>query len=127
MAKNYNSPPDRTRVERKSETTGRMRIVRENPLGLILCGVAVGLVAGAIAPVTDMERQKLRPVRDEFVEHAQQAVSDVMDHTQRVMEETVAAATDSATKHGKELAGELQEEFGMDQDAGAASKAKTIT
>ena len=101
-----------------------LRIVRENPLGLILCGLAVGLVAGAVAPVTDIEREKFAPVRDELVGHAQQAVSDVVDHTKRVVEETVAAATDSATKHGQELAVELQQEFGMEQSAAESNGPK---
>lgn len=113
--------------EARDEVKRRLRIARDNPLGLILCGLAVGLVAGAIAPVTEMEREKLTPVREEFVEHAQQAVSDVMDHTKRVVEETVAAATDAATKHGQELASDLQQAFGIEQSAPDASEAETPT
>jgi hypothetical protein len=97
-----------------------LRFVRENPLGLMLCGLAIGLIAGALAPVTDVERRKLAPVRDELLEQAQQAVDDVVERGRQVVEETVAAATESASKHGQELVAQLQHDFKLESGAAGA-------
>jgi hypothetical protein len=86
-------------------TKRAIRIVSDNPLGLVLCGLAIGLVAGALAPVTDLERRKLAPIRD-----------DIADLGKRVIEETASAATESASKHGQELVNHLQKDFGLDPE-----------
>ncbi len=85
-----------------------VRIVRENPLGLVLSGLAVGFLAGVLAPVSEVERERLAPLRDELVDRAQRAADDVVQHGRSVFEETAAAVTASASKHGQALAEELQ-------------------
>ena len=88
-------------ADRVNETGGTLqgqaqtglRIVRENPLGLVLSGLAVGFLAGVLAPVTDVEREKIAPLRDEIVGRAQRAADDVVQHGRGILEETAAAAT----------------------------------
>ena len=41
-------------------------IVAENPLGLALGALAVGFLAGLLTPVTDLERETVGPIRDDF-------------------------------------------------------------
>ncbi len=100
-----------------------LRIVRENPLGLVLSGLAVGFLAGVLAPVTDIEREKIAPLRDEIASRAQRAADDVVQHGRGVLQETAAAVTASATKHGQALAEDLQADLGASKksDDGAAS------
>jgi ElaB/YqjD/DUF883 family membrane-anchored ribosome-binding protein len=43
-------------------------IVRENPLGLLIGGLAVGFLAGLVAPISDVERQKIGPIRDDLLQ-----------------------------------------------------------
>jgi ElaB/YqjD/DUF883 family membrane-anchored ribosome-binding protein len=107
-------------TDRVNETGGTLqgraqtglRIVRENPLGLVLSGLAVGFLAGVLAPVTDVEREKIAPLRDEIVERAQRAAGDVVQHGRGILQETAAAATAAAAKHGQALAEELQTDLG---------------
>jgi hypothetical protein len=105
-----------------SVPSGRaLNFVRANPLGFVLAGLAIGLAAGALAPVTEIERRKVAPVRDELLEHAQAVAGDAVDHGKRVLEETLSAVTDSASKHGQALVSEAQHEFGLQPSDGAAS------
>ena len=98
-----------------------LRIVRENPLGLVLSGLAVGFLAGVLAPVTDIEREKIAPLRDELASRAQRAADDLVHHGRGVLEETAAAVTASASKHGQALAEELQTDLGTSKKPGDGS------
>ena len=119
-------------ADRVNETGGTLqgqaqtglRIVRENPLGLVLSGLAVGFLIGVLAPVTDVEREKIAPLRDELVERAQRAAGDVMQHGRGILEETAAAATASATKHGQALAEDLQNDLGTTKKADGSDSAE---
>ena len=94
-----------------------LRIVRENPLGLVLSGLAIGFLAGVLAPVTDVEREKIAPLRDEIASRMQHAADDVVQHGRGILEETAAAVTASATKHGQALAEDLQNDLGSTKKA----------
>ena len=70
-------------------------IAAENPLGLALGALAVGFLAGLLAPVTDFEREKVGPIRDDLLERAQNAGSDVLEHGKQVLQEAVQSAVSS--------------------------------
>jgi hypothetical protein len=91
--------------------TMALRFLRENPFGLILAGLAVGAIVGAVVPVSDVERDNLGPLRDEVAKLAKRAAADVVEHGRGVFEETLSAASASVAKHGQALAGDLQHEF----------------
>ncbi len=88
-----------------------LRLLRDNPLGLVLVGFAVGTIAGVLIPVTKLEREKIAPLRDEVVDRAKRAADDVVVHGRGVIEDTLSAASASAAKHGQALAEEIQHEF----------------
>ena len=71
-------------------------IVAENPLGLALGALAVGFLAGLMTPVTDLEREKIGPIRDDLLERAQSVGTDVMEHGKQVLQETVQGAMQTA-------------------------------
>jgi hypothetical protein len=93
------------------KSTDGLRFLRDNPLGLILVGLAIGTIVGVLVPVSKLEREKLGPLRDEVVDRARRAADDVVEHGRGVLEETLSAASASAAKHGQALAGDLQHEF----------------
>ena len=97
--------PQASRAERG------LRLLRDNPLGLILVGLAVGIIVGVLAPVSRIEREKLAPLRDEVVDRAKRAADDVVVHGRGVFEDTLSAASASAAKHGQALAEDIQSEF----------------
>ena len=53
-------------------------IAAENPFGLVLGALAVGLVAGLLAPVSAYERKTVGPLRDDLVERAKDAGTDAL-------------------------------------------------
>ncbi len=102
---NSDDAPDASGAERG------LRLLRDNPLGLILVGLAVGIIAGVLAPVSRIEREKIAPIRDEVVDRAKRAADDVVVHGRGVFEDTLSAASASAAKHGQALAEDIQSEF----------------
>ncbi len=76
----------------------------ENPLGLALGALALGLLGGLLVPTSDLERRRIGPLHDEIAERAQVAVDEVVQAGKSVLSETIAAATESAQQHGKEVA-----------------------
>lgn len=85
-------------------------IVAENPLGLALGAVAVGFLAGLLTPVTDFEREKVGPIRDDLLDRAQSVGTDVLEHGKQVVQETVQSALhtaqQSAQSHSQQVIGE---------------------
>ena len=63
-------------------------IAVENPLGLALGALAVGFLAGLAAPVSELERRTVGPIRDDLVERAKAAGSDAIEHGKQVIQET---------------------------------------
>ena len=85
-------------------------IAAENPLGLAIGALAVGFLAGLLAPVTDFEREKVGPIRDDLLDRAQSVGSDVIEHGKQVVQETVQSALQtaqqSAQTHSQQVIGE---------------------
>jgi ElaB/YqjD/DUF883 family membrane-anchored ribosome-binding protein len=83
-------------------------IAVENPLGLALGAAAVGFLAGLLMPVSDYEREKLGPMRDEMLDRAQSAGGELLEHGKQVLQETAQAAVDtaqhSAQSHAQQVA-----------------------
>ena len=55
-------------------------LLRDNPLGLLFVGFAVGTIVGVLAPVSRMEREKIAPLRDEVVDMARRTADGVVEH-----------------------------------------------
>jgi ElaB/YqjD/DUF883 family membrane-anchored ribosome-binding protein len=67
--------------------------VAQNPLGLVGGAFAVGYLIGLALPVTNMERARIGPLRDALVDHAQEAVHDVVERGQQAVADIVESAT----------------------------------
>ncbi|HZO94681.1 MAG TPA: hypothetical protein VFB22_13075 [Candidatus Baltobacteraceae bacterium] len=87
--------------------------VTQNPLGLVLGGLAVGFLAGLLVPVTEYERRTVGPIRDDLVEKAQTVGSDALAHGREVLQQTTQATIETAQRslqeHGHQA---LNEGFG---------------
>lgn len=83
-------------------------IAAENPIGLALGALAVGFLAGMLVPVTDIENERLGPVRDELVGRAQSVANDVVEQGKAVIAETAQAAVSSAQQHGQTVVANAQ-------------------
>ena len=94
----------------KSAAQRGVGIAAENPLGLAIGALAVGFLAGLLTPVTDFEREKVGPIRDDLLDRAQTVGSDVIEHGKQVVQETVQSALQtaqqSAQTHSQQVIGE---------------------
>jgi ElaB/YqjD/DUF883 family membrane-anchored ribosome-binding protein len=88
-----------------------MGIAAENPIGLAVGAAAVGFLAGLMLPVSEYERRKVGPIRDELIDRAQSVGGSVVEHGKEVVRETAQAALDAAQQssqsHAQEIAREV--------------------
>ena len=112
VAQKLPNPGDVTSAARRG-----VGIATENPLGLALGALAVGFLAGLAAPVTDLEREKVGPIRDELLERAKTVGSDAIEHGKAVLQETAqaafGAAQQSAQQHGQQVLNDAKGEYGV--------------
>jgi hypothetical protein len=67
-------------------------IAVENPLGLALGALAAGFLAGLAAPVTEIERRTVGPLRDDLLDRAQSMGSEALEQGKQRLRETVESA-----------------------------------
>ncbi|GAC1659622.1 MAG: hypothetical protein NVS4B13_04960 [Candidatus Elarobacter sp.] len=100
-------------------------LAAENPLGLALGALAVGFLAGLAAPVTDIERKTVGPIRDDLVDRAKSMGSDVIEHGKQVLQETAATALQtaqqSAQQHSQQVLGEAKGDAAQGEASGQTS------
>jgi hypothetical protein len=95
---------------------GSMRLkdtAERNPLGLALGGVAVGFLAGVLAPSTRVENEKLGPLADQVKATAAEAGQEALERGKATAQEAASAAVGTAKeegrRHGEELSSSVQE------------------
>jgi hypothetical protein len=86
---------------------GAVRDRVSNPYVLSLGLLAAGVLAGLLVPLSGFERSRLKPIGDDLARRAVEARDEIVDQSRAVVQETIAAAQDSAQKHGEELAHHL--------------------
>ena len=105
------------------ETSGDVRdgavrtvgMIKENPLGVLLGGVAIGFLIGSLLPSTDLENERIGELGDNLKSQAQDAGSQVLEHGKAVLRETAQAAKESAQQHGQQLADETTNQLQSDR------------
>jgi ElaB/YqjD/DUF883 family membrane-anchored ribosome-binding protein len=80
---------------------------KDNPLGIVLGGAAVGVLAGLLLPRTRIEDEKVGPVadrvRDEVVSSGREALERGKSVARQAGEAAKDAATDAAERQGEAL------------------------
>ena len=88
-------------------------IDQENPLGLAIGSVAVGFVAGLLAPSTRVEDEKVGAVADQVKEKAMEVGEEALDRGKQVAQEAADTARqtvqESGPQHGQDLRSMVQE------------------
>ncbi|MFN2528406.1 MAG: DUF3618 domain-containing protein [Candidatus Baltobacteraceae bacterium] len=111
------------------ETTGDARdgavrtvgMIKENPLGVLLSGVAVGFVLGSLLPATELENERIGELSDNLKSQAQDAGSQALKHGKAVLRETAEAAKESAQEHGQQLADQAKDQLGQNDGLSSSS------
>ena len=93
----------------------------ENPIGLVLGALAIGFLTGLLIPVSDLERERLGPLRDNLIERAKGATSELVEHGKGVLHETAHAAVQSAHAHLSDVTGEPKSPQGQSLNGTSAA------
>ena len=79
-------------------------IAKENPLGLAVGGLAVGLIAGLLLPSTRVENEKLGPMADQVKEQAKETGQEAMERGKHVAQQAAETAKEEGQKQAQEMA-----------------------
>ncbi|GAC1478034.1 MAG: hypothetical protein NVS1B6_19510 [Steroidobacteraceae bacterium] len=93
--------PDAGDVRRGA--TRAVGMVKENPLGVLLSGVAVGFVLGSLLPSTEIENERIGELSDQIKAQVKDAGNQALEHGKAVLKETAQAAQQSAQDHTHQL------------------------
>jgi len=91
--------PDADEVKRKARRAAS--IAQENPLGLAVGSIALGFLAGALIPTTEVENEKIGPIADQIKEEAKSTGHEVVERGKAVAQQAQEAAQ-SAMQAGQD-------------------------
>jgi hypothetical protein len=87
----------------------RMRDIApmENPIGMLIAGLAVGFLIGLALPVTRFESERIGPITEDMKQRAREAGSEVVRRGGEVIKETIETARDTASTSIREQARDI--------------------
>jgi hypothetical protein len=111
-----------------AESVGRLkRLAERNPVGLAIGGVAVGFIAGLLAPSTRVEDERIGPMADDVKATAAEAGREALDRGKDVVQEAGSAAIETAKERGREEGEELTQSLQEKAREAAPDKAATTS
>jgi gas vesicle protein len=104
-------------VSERSPSTGDVKqgakkavgMAEANPIGLAVGALAVGFLAGTLAPRTRVEDEKLGPMADQVKEQAMETGQEALERGKQVAQEAASTAKDEAQAQGREVAQSAKE------------------
>jgi hypothetical protein len=105
-----------SRLTRQAQSTlesGMDRVLREQPLAVVMAGLAAGAAVAAVFPTTEIEERTLGPAGESLRQAAGKAAENVKDAAGKAGERLKSAAEERGltTEGLKEVAGEVTETF----------------
>ena len=102
-----------TRQAQSTLETGMNRVLREQPLAVVMAGLAAGAAVAAVFPTTEIEDRTLGPSGKSLRQAAGKAAERVKDAAGKAGERLKSAAEERGltTEGLKELAGEVSDTF----------------
>ena len=98
----------RARANAKETASRLSSTAQENPLGVAVGGVALGLLAGLVVPSSKVEEDKLGPAGEELRQQAAKTGQEALERGKQVAQQAAQTATETAKeeaqKQGRELA-----------------------
>jgi gas vesicle protein len=111
----------------KQGTRQAVGVAQDNPIGMGIGAVALGFIAGMLAPRTRIEDERLGEASDQFRQTVRETGQEALERGQQVAQEAVSTAKDSAQEvvqqtkdtvkeQGQQQAQEMKSEHGMGGD-----------
>jgi len=79
----------------------------ENPIGMLLAGLAVGFLIGLALPVSRFEAERIGPITDDVKDRMRQARSEMMRRGGEVIKDTIEASREAAVNRLREQTREM--------------------
>ena len=90
-----------------------MGVSKQNPLGLMIGGAAVGFLAGLLAPTTRVEDERMGEIADQVKDSAKESAQEMLQHGKQVAQEVASTAKETASEqtsqHAEEMADSLKQ------------------
>jgi Protein of unknown function (DUF3618) len=100
--------PDQGEVKQRSRRA--VGVAQENPLGLALGALAVGVLVGMIVPTTRVEDERIGPMADQVKDQMKDTAQTAVEHGKQLAQETAQQASQTAKERGREHAGRVADE-----------------
>jgi gas vesicle protein len=84
-------------------------VAQENPLGLAIGGIAVGFLAGMLAPSSRVEDEKIGPMADQVKDQIKETGQEAMERGKDVAQQAAETAKEAGQEHAQELQGSAQQ------------------
>jgi len=107
-----NAAPDGQQL--KDGAKQAVGVAEENPVGLLLGGVAAGFLAGMLLPSTRIEDERVGPIADQVKETAAETGQEALERGREVAGQVVEQAVEG-TKEAGQQAMETAKEAGQEQ------------
>jgi hypothetical protein len=95
------------KISRVTPDRGDLRrakgVAQENPLGLALGGVAVGFLAGILAPSSRVEDEKLGPVADQVKDQLKETGQEAVERGKDVAQQAADTAKEAGREHAQAM------------------------
>lgn len=98
--------PDKQQMAQGARRVG---VSKQNPLGLVVAGGAVGLLAGLLIPSTRAEDERIGEMADQVKDTVKDTGTEALQRGKQVAQEAASVASDSASQQSHELTQTLQE------------------
>jgi len=99
--------PDAQEVKYKARRAAS--VAQQNPLGLALGSVAVGVLAGMLIPSTRVEDEKLGEISDNVIEKVKETGQEALEHGKQVAQDAVQSAQETVKESGQEHAQQVKD------------------
>jgi len=99
--------PDAGQVKAKARRGAS--VAQQNPLGLALGSVAVGVLAGMLLPATRVEDEKLGEMSDSVIDKVKETGQEALEHGKQIAQETAQSAQETIKESGQEHAQQVKD------------------
>jgi hypothetical protein len=93
-------------------------VAQENPIGLVLGGVAVGFLAGMVVPTTRVEDERVGPIADDVKDRVKQTGQEAIERGKQVAQDAAQSAVETAKEEGRQHAEQMQPSDEQSQSSG---------
>lgn len=110
--------------EQVAAGAAKVGVSKQNPVGMVIGGAAVGLLAGLMIPSTRMEDEQIGDIAEQMKDTVKETESEALQRSKQVAQDVATAASDSASEQSHELTETLQDNVKQPGPSPAASSAK---